>query len=167
MPTGNLRFLRWMGTADPSHRFAEIRRTGFDFITKSAPWSRRLGVTNDQGSEERSRTMKIIGCDFHPGYQQIAMLDQETGEVVEMTLWHEAKQEVRCFYAGLSGPVRVGMEASGQSQWFERMLAELGQEVWIGDAAKIRASSERKQKTDRRDALLLLQLLAEGRFPRI
>jgi len=111
--------------------------------------------------------MKIIGCDFHPGYQQIAMLDQETGEVVEKTLWHEAKQEVRCFYAGLSGPVRVGMEASGQSQWFERMLAELGQEVWIGDAAKIRASSERKQKTDRRDALLLLQLLAEGRFPRI
>jgi hypothetical protein len=46
----------------------------------------------------------------------------------------------------------VGIEASGQSQWFERMLAELGHEVWIGDAAKIRASCERKQKTDRRDA---------------
>src|SRR6202521_2316879 len=111
--------------------------------------------------------MKIIGCDFHPGYQQIAMLDRGTGEMAEKALSHQRKEEVRTFYAGLEGPVRVGIEASGQSQWFERMLAELGQEVWIGDAAKIRASCERKQKTDRRDAELLLRLLAEDRFPRI
>jgi len=111
--------------------------------------------------------MKIIGCDFHPGYQQIAMLNRDTGEVVERSLSHERKEEVRAFYAVLEGPVRVGIEASGQSQWFEEMLVELGHEVWIGDAAKIRACSERKQKTDRRDALLLLQLLAEERFPRI
>jgi transposase len=113
--------------------------------------------------------MKIIGCDFHPGYQQIAMLDQETGEVVEKALSHaeEGKQHVRGFYAALAGPVRVGIEASGQSQWFERLLTELGHEVWIGDAAKIRATCERKQKTDRRDAELILKLLEENRFPRI
>ena len=111
--------------------------------------------------------MKIIGCDFHPGYQQIAMLDEETGELSEKALSHEKIEEVRAFYSALQGPVRVGIEASGQSQWFERLLAELGHELWIGDAAKIRASCERKQKTDRRDALLLLQLLMEGRFPRI
>ena len=111
--------------------------------------------------------MKIIGCDFHPSYQQIAVLDSVTGEMVEKALSHERKEEVRAFYAELEGPVRVGIEASGQSQWFERMLAELGHEVWIGDAAKIRASCERKQKTDRRDAELLLRLLAEDRFPRI
>ena len=70
--------------------------------------------------------MKIIGCDFHPGYQQIAMLDLATGEVVEKVLSHERKEEVRAFYAGLEGPVRVGIEAGGQSQWFERMLAEVG-----------------------------------------
>src|ERR1700681_533327 len=111
--------------------------------------------------------MKIIGCDFHPSYQQIAVLDSVTGEMVEKALSHERKEEVRAFYAGLEGSVRVGIEASGQSQWFERMLTELGHEVWIGDAAKIRASCERKQKTDRRDAELLLRLLAEDRFPRI
>jgi transposase len=111
--------------------------------------------------------MKIIGCDFHPSYQQIAMLDQETGEVMEKALSHEGKEEVRSFYAALPRPVRVGMEASGQSQWFERLLSELGHEVWIGDAGKIRASCERKQKTDRRDAELLLKLLEEDRFPRI
>jgi transposase len=111
--------------------------------------------------------MKIIGCDFHPGYQQIAMLDQETGEWMEKSLSHERKEEVRGFYAALQGAVRVGIEASGQSQWFERMLSELGHEVWIGDAGKIRASCDRKQKTDRRDAELLLKLLVEKRFPRI
>jgi transposase len=111
--------------------------------------------------------MKIIGCDFHPSYQLLRMLDTETGEIIEKALSHERKEEVRAFYASLAGPVRVGIEASGQSQWFERMLAELGQELWIGDAAKIRASCERKQKTDRRDAELLLRLLAENRFPRI
>lgn len=112
--------------------------------------------------------MKIIGCDFHPGYQQIAMLDQETGEFTERRLSHASGgAEARKFYSELAGPVRVGLEASGQSQWFERMLSEMGYELWIGDAAKIRASTERKQKTDRRDAELLLQLLLEGRFPRI
>lgn len=108
----------------------------------------------------------IIGCDFHPSYEQIAMLDTETGELLEKSLAHVG-EEVRKFYAGLPGAARVGIEASGQSQWFERLLVEMGHEVWVGDAAKIRASTERKQKTDRRDALLLLDLLQQGRFPKI
>ena len=112
--------------------------------------------------------MKIIGCDFHPGYQQIAMVDTETGEFTQMRLSHSNNgEEARKFYAGLAGPVVVGLEASGQSQWFERLLAELGHKLWVGDSAKIRASTERKQKTDRRDAELLLQLLEEERFPQI
>jgi transposase len=59
------------------------------------------------------------------------------------------------------------MEATGNCQWFVEMLTELGHEVWIGDAAKIRASEVRQQKHDKRDARLLLQLLVEGRFPRL
>src|SRR5438874_1046661 len=112
--------------------------------------------------------MKIIGCDFHPGYQQIAMLDKSTGEVMEKRLSHNnAGEEAKKFYSQLSGPVLVGLEASGQWQWFERLLGELRHTLWIGDAAKIRASTERKQKTDRRDANLLLELLEQQRFPRI
>src|SRR5437879_13666253 len=93
---------------------------------------------SDQGSGGRSRTMKIIGCDFHPGYQQIAMWDKATGEVLERALSHERKEEVRAFYAGLQGPVRVGIEASGQEQWFERLVSEVGQEGWIGDVEEHR-----------------------------
>ncbi len=109
--------------------------------------------------------MKMIGCDYHPSYQQIAMLEEGSGELVGRKLSHPAQAEA--FYRGLCGPVRVGMEASGNSQWFERLLAELGHELWIGDAAQIRASVVRQQKTDPRDAAQLLQLMLEERFPRI
>jgi DNA-binding NarL/FixJ family response regulator len=67
--------------------------------------------------------MMIIGCDFHPRYQQIAMMDTETGELVERRLEHE-NGEARAFYSSLPKPARVGMEATGYAQWFERMLAE-------------------------------------------
>ena len=108
--------------------------------------------------------MKIIGCDFHPSFQQIAMVDTETGEYTERRL---TPDEARRFYAELQGPVLVGMEACGNTLWFERLLASLGVELWLGDAGKIRAMEVRKQKTDRRDAQWLLQLLLENRFPRV
>jgi len=111
--------------------------------------------------------MIIIGCDFHPSYQQIAMLDLETGEQQELMLEHERGQ-ARRFYEALRGrQVRIGMEACGNSLWFERMTEELGHELWLGDATQIRAQETRRQKTDRRDAALLLKLLVEGRFPRL
>ena len=111
--------------------------------------------------------MKIIGCDFHPSYQQIAMVDTETGELQDGRMEHE-KGEAQRFYQALRGQtVRVGMEAAGNSHWFEQMLAEMGHELWIGDAAQIRQSVVRRQKTDRRDAQHILQLLIEGRFPRL
>jgi transposase len=109
--------------------------------------------------------MKIIACDYHPSFQQIAMLDQNTGELSGRRLAHPAEAEA--FYRGLQGPVRVGMEAIGNALWFERLLAELGHELWIGDAARIRAAAVRPQKTDARDAAHLLQLMLQDRFPRI
>ena len=110
--------------------------------------------------------MMIIGCDFHPSWQQVAWLDIETGESAERKLLH-ASGEARQFYAGLAGPIRVGLESTGNSHWFVDMLTEMGHEVWIGDAAQIRASQVRKQKTDRRDAAHILDLLVKNAFPRI
>jgi len=94
--------------------------------------------------------MIIIGCDFHTRYQQIAMANDETGELLlEKRLDHQSG-EAHEFYRNLHGPVRIGIESTGPIHWFERLLAELGHELWIGDAAKIRASEVRKQKTDER-----------------
>jgi transposase len=112
--------------------------------------------------------MLIIGCDYHPGFQQIAFADPETGECGERRLAH--REEGEQFYRELkqrSLRVRVGMEASGHARWFERLLADLQFELWIGDAAEIRTKGVRKQKTDRQDAQLLLKLMIEDRFPRI
>jgi transposase len=109
--------------------------------------------------------MLIIGCDFHSSFQQIAIFDNQTGEIEEKKLLHPA--EAMEFYRGLNGPVLVGMEAGVPCQWFRRLLEKCGHEFWVGDAARIRAAEPRKQKTDRRDAELILKLLIEGRFPRI
>jgi transposase len=110
--------------------------------------------------------MILIGCDFHPSWQQICWLDTSTGETGERKLEHAAG-EAEKFYRGLPGPARIGMESTGNCQWFVELLTKLGHEVWIGDAAKIRACDTRQQKHDRRDAALILKLLVEERFPRI
>ena len=108
--------------------------------------------------------MLIIGCDYHPGFQQIAFVDTETGECGERRLAH--REEAEQFYREhKQQSVRVGMEASGHARWFERLLRELQFELWIGDAAEIRTKRVRKQKTDRQDAQLLLRLMLEDRFP--
>jgi transposase len=110
--------------------------------------------------------MKIVGCDFHPRWQQIAIFDAATGEVCEHKLLN-GDGEAERFYRGLEAPALVGIEACGNSQWFIDLLGRLGHQVWVGDAARIRASYVRKQKTDRRDAGHILQLLLEKRFPRL
>jgi len=110
--------------------------------------------------------MIIIGCDFHARSQQIVMVDTETGEVVEKNLEHD-NGEAKKFYAELQEPALVGIESTSYTRWFAEMLAELGHELWVGDAAKIRAKETRKQKHDRRDAEHLLNLLLRGDFPKI
>ncbi len=112
--------------------------------------------------------MLIIGCDYHPSFQQIAFVDTDTGELQERRLEH--REEAEKFYRGLGVQgmkVRVGMEASGHARWFERLLGELNFEVWIGDATEIARKRERKQKTDRQDAQHILRLLLKDDFPRI
>ena len=110
--------------------------------------------------------MRIIGCDLHARQQTLAILDTATGEAMEKTLTHSGSS-VREFYAALPGPVRVGIEATGTMHWFLSLMEELGIDCQVGDPAKIRAAEPRKQKHDRRDADLILQLLVENRFPSI
>jgi transposase len=108
----------------------------------------------------------IMGCDLHSRYQVIAMLEPGTGEVVGRRLEHE-NGEAKAFYAGLPRPSLIGIEATGYTQWFERMVGELGHELWVGDAAEIWARSVRRQVTDQRAAEHLLDLLLTQRFPRV
>ena len=112
--------------------------------------------------------MIIVGCDYHPSFQQIVLVDTETGELREERLEHREPAEK--FYRELASrgeKVRVGMESSGHARWFERLLGELHIELWIGDAAVIRAKRGRKPKTDRQDAQHILKLMLKDDFPKI
>src|SRR5437879_13362033 len=110
--------------------------------------------------------MIIVGCDFDPAWQQVAWVDTETGETAERKLEH-SNGEARGFYASLSAAALIGVEATGNCQWFLDLMTELGHQAWVGDAAQIRASYVRKQKTDKRDAAHILKLLVEGRLPKL
>ncbi len=113
--------------------------------------------------------MLIICCDFHPGFQQIAIFDNQTGEVEQRLLKH--REEAEQFYRSLPAGVLVGMEACGHYPWFERLLSECGHQLWLGDGSRIRASVVRKQKTDqrarsRRTGTLILCWTREAVVPR-
>src|SRR5882724_8087451 len=123
-----------------------------------------IGGPKRFGRKEPS--MKIIGCDYHPSWQQICWMDTETGETEERKLEHGSGEATR-FYQQLAALALIGMESTGNCQWFVEMATAAGHDVWIGDAARIRAAEVRQQKHDRRDAALILKLLLEGRFPRI
>ena len=74
------------------------------------------------------------GCDYHPSFQQMALVDTETGECGERRPAH--REEAEQFYREVKArslSVRVGMESSGHGRWFERLLRDLQFELWIGD----------------------------------
>lgn len=107
------------------------------------------------------------GVDFHARQQTISYCDTSEGEIKRCVLLHEQRAEVRAFYAQFEGEVIVAFEASGYSAWFEELLEELQVTVRIGDAAAIRRRAPRRQKNDRRDADLILDLLLKGEFPAV
>lgn len=106
------------------------------------------------------------GVDFHARQQTICYCDTADGVLYRRELDHQ-KDDVRSFYSELTGEVIVGLEASGYSTWFIELLEGLGHQVLIGDAAEIRRVARRRQKNDRRDAALILDLLLKGEFPQV
>src|SRR5262245_30254522 len=107
-----------------------------------------------------------IGVDFHARQQTVSSLTTESGEIEQWEVEHKGKN-VREFYSRFKGEVIVGLEASAYIAWFEELMLELGHEVWIGDAAEIRRRARRRQKNDRRDSELILELMIREEFPRI
>ena len=107
-----------------------------------------------------------IGVDFHARQQTVSYLTTEDGEIHQIILDHQ-KDDISGFYSQFEGEVVVGMEVSGCIEWFEEMLLRMGHEVWVGDAAEIRRRARRRQKNDKRDSMLILDLMVKGEFPRV
>ncbi len=107
-----------------------------------------------------------VGVDFHVKTQTVCWMDTADGEIHQQTLDHQ-RQDVAAFYRQWDSPVTVGVEASGYAQWFHRLVEERGHRLLVGDAHAIRHYARRRQKNDRRDAELLLDLLRHGDFPAV
>lgn len=107
-----------------------------------------------------------IGVDFHARQQTVSYLKTEDGEIHQCKLDH-GKDDIAGFYRQFSGEVVVGIEASGYIEWFEEMLESIGHEVWVGDSGEIRRLARRRQKNDKRDSMLILELMIRGDFPRV
>jgi transposase len=105
-----------------------------------------------------------IGVDIHARQQTVSYLDTEDGSIEQRELHHE-RDDVRAFYSQFSGEVIVGIEACGYTNWFEELIEGLGHKLLVGDAAEIRRLARRRQKNDRRDADLILDLLVHDEFP--
>src|SRR3989442_1666916 len=123
-------------------------------------------VLGKSAASKGADAMTFVGCDLYTRMQQVAVLDTGTGEVSERQLPHDG-MAVEEFYAALPRPVTVGIESTGYAVWFHALMQRLGHTVLVGDAAKIRAMVVRKTKTDRRDALHILDLLRHDRFPTV
>src|SRR5437879_12759120 len=104
-------------------------------------------MNKTKAREKEPTSMLIIGCDFHPSFQQVAIFDNRTGEIQEKRLQH--REEAERFYGSLAGQeVRVGMEACGHYPWFEGLLGELGVELRLGGAGEGRAWAVRGRERE-------------------
>ena len=102
--------------------------------------------------------MNIIGCDLHARYQVVVWVDEETGEIRTRRLQHE-NGEVPAFYARRPPGAVVGIEATFAALWFKRRLTECGHELWVGDAAPVRARGSASRRPTR---AMLRWLLVEA-----
>ena len=105
-----------------------------------------------------------IGVDIHARQQTVSYLDLSDGTTGQLELSHE-RDDIKGFYCQFQGEVIVGIEACGYTNWFEELIEQLGHKLVVGDAAEIRRLARRRQKNDRRDAELLLDLLVHNEFP--
>ncbi len=107
-----------------------------------------------------------LGVDFHTRSQTVCWCDTADGVIEQRTLDHRT-DDVRAFYQQFPKPAVVGLEATGYARWFHHLVEETGHRLLVGDATRIRQFAERRQKNDRRDAALLLDLLLHGDFPAV
>ena len=105
-----------------------------------------------------------MGVDIHARQQTVSYLDTEVGSIEHRQL-HHGGDDIRGFYSQFRGEVIIGIEACGYTDWFEELMEDLGHKLLVGDAAEIRRLARRRQKNDRRDAELLLDLLVHNEFP--
>lgn len=98
----------------------------------------------------------FVGLDLGDRGSQLQVIDQE-GEVVEESRLPTSESALRRKFGGM-GLCRVAMEVGTHSPWVSRLLTELGHEIIVADARKLRLIYRNPRKNDRIDAEYLARL---------
>lgn len=102
-------------------------------------------------------TRQGVGVDISDRSCEIAVLDA-AGNDLETAKVATTEDAVRRFFRNLE-PSRVAMEVGTHSPWMSRIVEELGHEVYVANARKLRAIWDSDFKSDRTDARLLAEIV--------
>lgn len=100
---------------------------------------------------------QVIGVDVGDRYSHLAVLDFATGELLERSRVRTTATALRRRFAGIA-PLRIALEVGTHSPWISRLLEELGHEVLVANARKLRLIYENRNKDDAIDAESLARL---------
>src|SRR5215204_283515 len=107
------------------------------------------------GSKEHPQT--TAGLDLGDRYSYLCLLDTQSGEVLEEGRLRTTPEALRRRFAS-EPSLRIAIETGTHSPWASRVLEELGHEVLVANARKLRLIYANKQKTDDIDAENLARL---------
>ena len=103
------------------------------------------------GSRDEPRT--TAGVDLGDKYSYLCLIDTQSGEVMEEGRLRTSPEAFKRRFASERPPMRIAIEAGTHSPWASRVLEELGHEVLVANARKLRLIYSNKRKTDQTDAL--------------
>src|SRR5215204_4889167 len=106
----------------------------------------------------KQQPMTTAGLDLGDKYSYLCLIDTLSGEVIEESKLSTSPEAFRRRFSSEQPPMRIAIEAGTHSPWASRVLEELGHEVLVANARKLRLIYANKRKTDEIDAENLARL---------
>jgi transposase len=116
----------------------------------------KKSIRSKRSAEWKPRPAITVGVDLGDRFSHYCMLNQD-GEVVEEGRIPTSAVALRRQFAG-EARQRIAMECGTHSPWIGRRLQQLGHQVIVANARKLRAISQNESKNDRVDAEMLARL---------
>jgi transposase len=105
---------------------------------------------------DKNRTL-FIGMDLGDRWSRLTILDPAEGQVVEESRVPTSGGAMQRKFSALA-PARVAMEVGTHSRWVSQALRDLGHEVLVANARKLRVILDNPRKGDRADSHTLARL---------
>jgi transposase len=115
-----------------------------------------MGKNNIVGRQDRKKKRLTIGLDLGDRSSRYCVLDEQGEVVSESGVPTTRKGFAQAF--GSKPRSRIALEVGTHSPWVSRCLKDLGHEVIVANARRVRLIAESSRKNDRLDAKTLARL---------